>query len=88
MLSGSLDLTQHRKLNFLCAPFMLFQTTGKEGHTNTHTNTHKARQIGKEKKKKRVAASHRAKQIPRIDFIICVWQLEFLTSAAVNTVAF
>ncbi len=56
MLSGSLDFTQHRILNFLCPPFMWFQTTGKEQdtHTHTHTQTHthtylqKARQIERE----------------------------------------
>ena len=42
MLSESLDLTQHRMLNFLCPPFMWFQATGKiQGtHTHTHANTH------------------------------------------------
>lgn len=77
LFSESLDLTQHRKLNFLCPPFMSFQATGKGKDIHTKGQTEGERQ----------KRDIQQKQIPRIDFIDCVWCLKYLTSAAVNTVA-
>ena len=59
-----------------------FHVVPGNGERVGHTHTQRER----EREGEREILIQR-KQIPRIDFIVCVWWLEFLTSAAANTVA-